>query len=160
MSDFALQPSNDAPLQPTERIAIVVSRWNNSITEQLLLGAESMLSRYAFPKQQYDVYWCPGAFEIPLTAKKVIESGHYVGLVTLGAVIRGDTPHFEVVTSGTTQGIMQVMLETGVPIAFGVLTVNNAEQAAYRADPLRGNKGGEAVITLFDMLTLLRKQIS
>lgn len=160
MSDFALQPSNDSPIQPTERIAIVVSRWNNSITEQLLLGAERMLTKYAISEQQYDIYWCPGAFEIPLTAKKVIASGRYEGLVTLGAVIRGDTPHFEVVTSGTTQGIMQVMLETGMPIAFGVLTVNNPEQAAYRADPLRGNKGGEAVITLFDMLTLLRKQIS
>ncbi len=160
MSDFALHPSNESPIQPTERIAIVVSRWNNSITEQLLLGAERMITSYALTSQQYDVYWCPGAFEIPLTAKKVIQSGKYEGIVALGAIIRGDTPHFDFVASGATQGIMQLMLETGVPIAFGILTVNDLEQATFRADPLRGNKGGEAVITLFEMLSLSRNQLS
>jgi 6,7-dimethyl-8-ribityllumazine synthase len=106
------------------------------------------------PSNQLSIVWCPGAFEIPLTAKMLLKTGKYDGIIALGAVIRGSTPHFEYVSKAATDGILQVMLEFTAPIAFGVLTVDTEEQALERAVTTRGNKGGEAAITLFEMIAI------
>ncbi len=138
------------------RIAIVVSRFNEFVTSRLLTGALDALERHGVDLAQTEVYWVPGAFEIPLVAKKLAAGGKFDAVVCLGTVIRGQTPHFEYVASGVSRGIADAALETGVPVVFGVLTTDNLEQAIDRAGGKLGNKGREAAETALEMANLLR----
>ncbi len=154
MADFTLGIPDHLKVPEGTRIGVVVSRWNNHITDQLLQGALQACEALGMQPAQIDVFWCPGAYEIPITARMVLDTGRYSGIVALGAVIRGATPHFDFVAGAASDGAMQVMLETRRPVAFGVLTVDNEEQAQERARLDRGNKGGEAAVTLLEMLAL------
>lgn len=139
------------------RIAIVVSRWNQQITDNLLKGALASLERQGIADDCIDTYRVPGAFELPLAAQKLASQSQVDGIVTLGCVIRGDTPHFDYVCSETTRGIGQVSLESGIPIGFGLLTCDNLEQAVARSGDNRENKGEEATLTVLEMISLLRQ---
>lgn len=139
------------------RFAIVVARWNGEITEKLLQGAQRALRRQDVAEDDLQVYRVPGAFELPLAARKVAETGRFDAVIVLGAVIRGGTPHFEYVCAETTRGIGEVALATGVPVAFGVLTTDDQEQARERAGPGGDNKGEEAALTALEMVSLLRQ---
>lgn len=137
------------------RFAIVVSRFNHFITEHLLSGAEDALQRHGVAAEQITTVWAPGAFEIPLVAQKMAQSGKYQAIICLGAVIRGATPHFDYVAAEVSKGVAAVSLATGIPVAFGVLTTDNIEQAIERAGTKAGNKGWEAAITALEMTDLL-----
>lgn len=126
------------------RIGVVVSRFNDAVGRNLLDGCVAALARCGARAEDVHVAWVPGAFEIPLAVLGMARSGRYDALVALGAVIRGGTPHFDYVCRGVTDGVRQAMCETGVPIAFGVLTTDNAAQAAERAAPSAGEPGGDA----------------
>jgi 6,7-dimethyl-8-ribityllumazine synthase len=139
------------------RFAIVVARWNGEITESLLQGAWRALLRYRVPEDDIGVFRVPGAFELPLAARKIAETGRFDAVIALGAVIRGGTPHFEYVCAAATRGIGEVALATGVPVAFGVLTTDDQQQARDRAGPGSDNKGEEAALTALEMVSLLRK---
>lgn len=141
------------------KFAIVVSRFNSFITEHLLEGALDALKRHGASEEQIAVFWVPGAFEIPLVARKVACSGKFGAVICLGAVIRGATPHFDYVAAEVSKGIATVMLETGLPVIFGVLTTDNIEQAIERAGTKAGNKGWDAALTALEMIDL-NKQIS
>jgi 6,7-dimethyl-8-ribityllumazine synthase len=132
------------------KFAVIVARFNSSITEKLLEGAQDALKQAS--AEAIDIYDVPGAFELPFAAKQLALSGRYDALVTLGAVIRGETPHFEYVAGECARGIQQVMLETAVPVAFGVLTTENTEQAEARAGGQHGNKGFDAAMTAVEMV--------
>jgi 6,7-dimethyl-8-ribityllumazine synthase len=135
-------------------IAIVVSRFNEDVTKRLLRGAQEALERRG--AKDPDVYWVPGSLELPVTALALAEKGGHDAIVCLGAVIRGETFHFEVVATQAAQGLMQVQLDTGVPIAFGVLTTEDKDQALARSGP-KNNKGAEAAETAIEMANLLRE---
>lgn len=137
------------------RFVVVVSRFNSFISDRLLDGALDALGRHGAEIDKLPVVKVPGAFEIPLVAKSLAASGRYDAVICLGAVIRGGTPHFEYVSSEVTKGIAQVSLETGVPIAFGVLTTDSVEQAIERAGTKAGNKGVEAAMSAIEMVNLL-----
>jgi 6,7-dimethyl-8-ribityllumazine synthase len=139
------------------RFAIVVARWNGEVTEKLLQGAQRALRRQDVAGEDVQVYRVPGAFELPLAARKIAETGRFDAVIALGAVIRGGTPHFEYVCAETTRGIGEVALATGVPVAFGVLTTDDQEQARERAGPGSDNKGEEAALTALEMVSLLRQ---
>ncbi len=136
------------------RVAIVVADWNKKITGALMEGARETLLRAGCKAEDVEVIWVPGAYELPFGAKLAIETGRFDGVVALGCVIRGGTPHFEYVCSGATAGIMDVQLKTGKPIGFGLLTVDNDQQAEDRAGGRLGNKGDEAAATLIEMISL------
>ena len=136
------------------RIAIVVARFNRDITDALLDGAQRTLEKYG--AAQVDVVWVPGAFELPLVAQKLATSGATDAVICIGAVVRGDTPHFEYVAGECAAGISRVTLDTGVPVVFGVLTVNTREQAFERLGGKEGHKGEEAAATAIEMVALLR----
>ena len=138
-----------------KRIGIVVSRFNALISKQLLEGARDCLARHGGDPENVDVAWVPGAFEIPLIAKKMALSGRYDAVICLGAVIRGSTPHFDYVANGVSRGIASVGLESGVPCLFGVLTTDTVEQAIERAGNKAGNKGWEAAMGALEMANLL-----
>ena len=139
------------------RTAIVVSRWNDFITERLLEGAINVFTREGGKMEHLDVVTVPGAFELPLAAKKLAGGGRYDVLVALGAVIRGSTPHFEFVCSAATSGLSAVALEFGIPIGFGLLTTDTVEQAIERAGSKSGNKGEDAMLTAIEMANLLKE---
>ncbi len=139
------------------RVAIITSRFNSFICERLEEGALDALARHGVDDGQVAVFKVPGAFEIPLVAKKLAASGKYDGVVCLGAVIRGDTPHFDYVAAEVSKGIAAATLETGVPISFGVLTTNTIEQAIERAGTKAGNKGWDAAVSLLEMIDLLKQ---
>lgn len=139
------------------RFAIVVARWNGEITESLLRGAQRALERQGVPEEDVQTFRVPGAFELPLAARKLAETGRFDAVITLGAVIRGGTPHFEYVCAETTRGIGEVALATGVPIAFGMLTTDDLDQARERSGPGTDNKGEEAALTALEMVSLLRQ---
>jgi 6,7-dimethyl-8-ribityllumazine synthase len=136
------------------RIAIVISRFNNFITGRLLEGAEDALKRHGIADEKITVIWVPGAYEIPLVAKKAAQSGDYDAVICLGAVIRGSTPHFDYVAAEVSKGVAAVGLETGVPVIFGVITTDNIEQAIERAGTKAGNKGWDAAMTALEMADL------
>ena len=140
-----------------QKIAIVAGRFNEIITNKLLGGAVAAFKRHGGEEENIDLAWVPGAFEIPLVAKKLAESKKYDAVVCLGAVIRGATPHFDMVANETTKGIAAAGLQTGVPIIFGVLTTDNIEQAVERAGSKAGNKGFEAVTTAIEMVNLMKQ---
>jgi len=135
---------------------IVVGRFNEFIGSRLLDGAKDALLRHGATEDQIHITWVPGAFEIPLVAKKIAKTKNYDAVICLGAVIRGTTPHFDYVASEVTKGIAHVSLETEVPIVFGVLTTDSIEQAIERAGTKAGNKGFEAAVTAIEMVNLLR----
>lgn len=139
------------------KVGIVVTRFNEFITSKLLSGAIDALKRHGVNESEIDVVWIPGAYEIPLIAKKMAESTKYHVVITLGAVIRGATPHFEYVSSEVSKGVANVGLETGVPIIFGVLTTDSIEQAIERAGTKAGNKGYEAGVTAIEMVNVLKE---
>ena len=140
-----------------QKIAIVAGRFNEIITNKLLGGAVDAFKRHGGNEKDIDLAWVPGAFEIPLVAKKLAESKKYDAVICLGAVIRGATPHFDMVANETTKGIAAAGLQTGVPIIFGVLTTDNIEQAVERAGSKAGNKGFEAVTTAIEMVNLMKQ---
>ena len=137
------------------RFAIVVGRFNEFIGSKLLSGCIDTLKRHGTSEDNIEMAWVPGAFEIPLVAKKMAESGKYDAIITLGAVIRGSTPHFDYVSSEISKGVAQVGLSTSVPVIFGVLTTDNIEQAIERAGTKSGNKGAEAAKSAIEMVNLL-----
>ena len=137
-------------------IAIVVSRFNDLITRQLLAGAQDCMRRHDVGEERVDVAWVPGSFEIPVVARKLAESGRYQAVICLGAVIRGETPHFEYVASQVSSGIARVGLETGVPVIFGIITADSLEEALERAGGKMGNKGHDAAVSAIEMANLMR----
>ncbi len=139
------------------KFAIVVSRFNDFITSKLLDGAKDALLRHAAKDDDIDVARVPGSFEIPLIAKKLASKGTYNAIICLGTVIRGATPHFDYVAAEVSKGIATASMETGVPIAFGVITSDTIEQAVERAGTKSGNKGFDAAITAIEMAQLLKK---
>ncbi|MGG3692681.1 6,7-dimethyl-8-ribityllumazine synthase [Heyndrickxia ginsengihumi] len=141
------------------KIGIVVSRFNEFITSKLLSGAEDALSRHGVESENIEIAWVPGAFEIPLIAKKMASSGKYDAVLALGTVIRGATAHFDFVSNEATKGVAQASLQTEVPVIFGVLTTDTIEQAIERAGTKAGNKGWDAAIGAIEMANLL-KQLS
>jgi 6,7-dimethyl-8-ribityllumazine synthase len=138
------------------KIGIVVSRFNSFICERLLEGAMDALIRHGADRQDIDVVRVPGAFEIPLVVKKMAASERYDGVICLGAVIRGATPHFDYVCAEVSKGIASVSLESGKPVGFGVLTTDNIEQAIERAGSKAGNKGAESAMAVIEMLNLFK----
>ncbi len=140
-----------------QRFALLVSRFNGFITQQLEHGAVDGLKRHGATEEQIDIVYSPGAYEIPLIARQVARSGRYDALICLGAVIRGSTPHFDYVAGEVAKGIAQVGLETGVPVVFGVLTTDTIEQAIERAGTKAGNKGFDAAMTAMEMVQLLKQ---
>ncbi|VAX24134.1 6,7-dimethyl-8-ribityllumazine synthase [hydrothermal vent metagenome] len=139
------------------KIGIVVSRFNDFITEKLLSGAIDCLTRHGVDDGDITVARVPGAFEIPLAALKMARSGKYDAVITLGCVIRGATPHFNYVSSEVSKGTAQAMMETGTPISFGVLTTDTIEQAIERAGTKSGNKGWDAATGAIEMVNLARQ---
>jgi 6,7-dimethyl-8-ribityllumazine synthase len=139
------------------RVAVVVSRFNELITRQLLEGARDGLRRHGADEEALSVVWVPGAFEIPLVARRLARSGAFDAVVCLGAVIRGATPHFDHVASQAAAGIARAGQDTGVPVIFGVLTTDTIEQAIERAGTKAGNKGYDAAVAAIEMANLLRQ---
>ena len=142
---------------PAGRFALVAARFNALIVDALVSGAVDGLRRHGVPDDRIDVVRVPGSFEIPLVAQKLGESGRYAAVVCLGAVIKGDTDHYDHVAGATTSGIAQAGLTCGVPVIFGVLTCDTLEQAIIRAGGKAGNKGFEAAVTAFEMVNLLKR---
>lgn len=136
-------------------IGIVVARFNSLITNSLLEGAVGTLKQYNVKDENIEVISVPGAFEIPLTAKKLAKQQKYDAIITLGAVIRGDTPHFDYVCNEVASGVTSVSLETEIPVIFGVITTNNTEQALERAGIKSGNKGADAAVAAIEMANLI-----
>ena len=139
------------------KIAIVASRFNEFIGSKLLSGAIDELRRHGVDESNIDVVWVPGAFEIPIVAKKCAASGKYNAIITLGAVIKGSTSHYDYVCAEVSKGVAAVGLETGVPVIFGVLTTDNIEQAIERAGTKSGNKGSDAAKSAIEMTNLLKQ---
>ena len=139
------------------KFGIVVSRFNEFITSKLLGGALDALHRHETQDEDIDVAWVPGAFEIPITAKKMAESGKYDAVICLGAVIRGSTSHYDYVCNEVSKGTAQVGMTTGVPTIFGVVTTENIEQAIERAGTKAGNKGTDRAMAAMEMANLLKK---
>ena len=139
------------------RIALVATRFNDFIVDSLVGGAHDVLRRHGVADEALTLIRVPGAWELPLVVDRAAASGHYDGIVALGCVIRGGTPHFEYVAGEAAKGLGQVQHQRGVPIAFGVLTTDSIEQAIERAGTKAGNKGGEAALSLFEMISLLRQ---
>lgn len=138
------------------RFALVVSRFNELLTFRLLEGAKDCLLRHGVREGDIDTALTPGSFEMPLIAKKLAQSGRYNGVLCLGAVIRGDTPHWEYIASEVAKGIALVSLETGVPVTFGVITADTLEQAIERAGVKEGNQGFRAALSALEMANLMK----
>lgn len=138
------------------KIGIVMSRFNQFISERLLEGALDALRRLGAEDADLSVYKVPGSFEIPLLVKKLAKSGRVEGVICLGALIRGDTPHFDFLSAEVTKGIAQIAMEDGIPCAFGILTVDTVEQGIERAGAKAGNRGWDAAFSLVEMLNLVK----
>lgn len=138
------------------RVGIVCGRFNEFIVSKLLGGAIDGLKRHDVEEENIEIAWVPGAYEIPLIAKKMATSGKYDAVITLGAVIRGATPHFDYVCAEVSKGVATIGMETGIPVMFGVLTVNSIEEAIERAGTKAGNKGFEAAAGAIEMVNLIK----
>ena len=143
----------DTPSRPL-RIGLVAARFNQFITDQLLAGARDALERHGVADEQITLAWVPGAYELPLAADRLLESGEFDGIVALGAVIRGGTPHFDYVAGECARGLLDVSLAHGKPVAFGVLTTDTIEQALERAAQDEGNKGFDVTMATLHMIHL------
>lgn len=139
------------------KFAVINGRFNSLITKQLLEGALDGLRRHGVEEENIEMVWAPGAFEIPLVAQKLAESKKYDGVICLGAVIRGNTPHFDYVCAEVSKGVASAGMKTGIPIIFGVLTTDTIEQAVERAGTKAGNKGYDAALTAIEMANLLKQ---
>jgi 6,7-dimethyl-8-ribityllumazine synthase len=139
------------------RFGIIVGRFNEFISSKLLGGAMDALKRHGVDESDIDVAWSPGSFEMPLIAKKMAKTENYDAVICLGAVIRGATPHFDYVSNEVSKGIANVMLQTEVPVTFGVLTTENIEQAIERAGTKSGNKGFDAAMAAIEMANLMKE---
>ncbi len=137
-----------------KKVCIVVSRFNDFITKHLLEAAIEVLVQHEVDEENIDVVWVPGSFEIPYACKQAISSKKYDGIIALGAVIKGDTTHNEYIATEVTKGIAQLMLESNLPIAYGIITTENIEQAIERAGTKLGNKGAQAALTLLELMNL------
>ncbi|MDI6733264.1 MAG: 6,7-dimethyl-8-ribityllumazine synthase [Planctomycetota bacterium] len=140
-----------------KKFAIIVSRFNELVTQRLLDGAQDRLVRYGVKKEHIDVVWVPGSFEIPLIAQRLTRSKKYDAIICLGAIIKGDTPHFDYIASESAKGIAHVCLESGIPIEFGIITAETVEQAMERAGIKRGNKGAQAAESAVEMVNILKQ---
>ena len=138
------------------KVGIVVSRFNELLSSRLLGGAKDALTRHGVGEADVDVAWVPGAFEIPLVAKKMAATGDYSAIIALGVIIRGATPHFEYVASEVSKGVAKVSLDSGVPVVFGVVTADSIEQAVERAGTKQGNKDWDAASAAIEMANLLK----
>jgi len=139
-----------------QRFAVVVSRFNEFLTKQLLSGVIDTLNRHGADEDKIDIAWTPGAYEIPLIAKKLVDSKRYDAIICLGVIIRGNTPHFDHLCSSVTKGISDIALSSGVPITYGVITADNLEQAIERSGAKMGNKGREAANSAIEMSNIVR----
>lgn len=139
------------------RIAIVVARFNQLISSKLLEGALDCLKRHGASESDVEVFWVPGSFELPMAANKIAQTREYQGMICLGTLIRGQTPHFDFIAAETTKGIGQVALSTGLPVAYGVITADTIDQAIERAGTKAGNKGWEAALACIEMADLYKK---
>ena len=139
------------------KVGIVASRFNDMITKELLAGALDCLKRHGVDENDIHVYWVPGALEIPRIARELADSGQFDGVVCLGAVIRGATPHFDIVANEASKGIARLSMESDVPVIFGVLTTENIEQALERAGTKAGNKGFDAAVAAIEMVNLMEQ---
>jgi len=139
------------------RFGLVVSQFNSLVTERLQAGAVDALCRHGVQDNEIDVVLVPGAFDIPLFAKKMAASGRYHALICLGAVIKGETPHFDYIASAMTQGVKEIMLSHGLPVTFGVLTTETVDQALDRAGAKLGNKGAEVAVAAIEMVNALKE---
>ena len=139
------------------KIGIVVARFNEFITGKLLSGAEDALKRHGVNADDVDIAWVPGAYEIPLVAKKMAASGKYDAVITLGTVIRGSTPHFDFVCNEVSKGVAAINMQEGIPVIFGVLTTDTIEQAIERAGTKAGNKGWDSGASAIEMANLLKQ---
>lgn len=139
------------------RVAVIAARWNGEITDGLLSGAIKALTRHGIVQNDIEIFRVPGAFELPLASQRAARTGRFSAIISLGCVIRGDTPHFDYVCSETTRGIGQVSLNENLPVAFGLLTTDNLEQSLERSGDNSENKGEEAALTALEMLTMLQK---
>jgi len=135
---------------------IVISRFNDFITSRLLSGALDALTRHGAETEKVEVAWVPGAFEIPLVAKKMADSGRYDAVICLGAIIRGATPHFDYVAAEASKGVAKVAIDSSVPVIFGIITADTIEQAVERAGTKAGNKGWDAAISAIEMASLMQ----
>ena len=140
-----------------KKFGVVVSRFNELISTQLLSGAQDCMIRHECKQEDITVAWVPGSFEIPLTAKKMAQSSSYDAIICLGAVIRGGTPHFDYISAEVSKGVAQVGLETGLPVIFGIITADTIEQALERAGTKAGNKGWDAALSAIEMANLMQK---
>lgn len=138
------------------KIAIVAGRFNEFISSKLISGAEDMLRRHDVNDEDITLAWVPGAFEIPLIAKKLVNTKKYDAIITLGAVIKGSTPHFDYVCSEVSKGVASIALESEIPVIFGVLTTNSIQEAIERAGTKAGNKGSEAALSAIEMINLIK----
>lgn len=139
------------------KIGFVVTRWNSFVVDHLVKGSIETVERHGGSSDNITQVMVPGAYEVPLAVEKMAASGNYDAIVALGAVIQGGTPHFDYVAGEATKGISQVMLKHGIPVAFGILTVNSIEQAIERSGTKMGNKGEEATLSAIEMVNLLKK---
>jgi 6,7-dimethyl-8-ribityllumazine synthase len=140
-----------------KKFGVVISRFNELISAQLLSGAQDCLTRHECKPEDITVAWVPGSFEIPLVAKKMAGSKKYDAVICLGAVIRGGTPHFDYISAEVSKGVAQVGLEAGLPVIFGIITADTIEQALERAGTKAGNKGWDAALSAIEMVNLLGK---
>ena len=138
------------------KFGLVVSRFNEFLTKKLLDGAQDALLRHGVSQEDIEIAWAPGAFEIPLVAKKLAQTKRYDAVICLGAVVRGETPHFEYISAEVTKGIAKVGLDTGLPVIYGVITADTLEQAVERAGTKAGNKGFEAAVSAIEMANLVK----
>jgi len=138
------------------KFGLVISRFNDFITRRLVEGAEDALVRHGVKADDIDLAWVPGAFEVPVVAKKLAQTGRYDAVICLGAVIRGATPHFDYISAEVTKGIAMVGLETGLPVIYGMITADTIEQAIERAGTKEGNEGFKAASTAIEMANLLK----
>jgi 6,7-dimethyl-8-ribityllumazine synthase len=152
MGEFRPQEGNFSVKEA--RIAVITARWNSQVTEGLRAGALRALKRHNI--EIVEDFYVPGAFELPLAAQIAAKTGRFQGIITLGCVIRGDTPHFDYVCAETTRGIGEVSLNQNIPVAFGLLTTDNLQQALQRAGDNNENKGEEAALTVLEMLELFK----
>jgi len=139
------------------KIAIVAGRFNEFITSKLVGGALDVLKRNDVSEENIDIAWVPGAFEIPLITKKIANTQKYDAIITLGAVIKGSTPHFDYVCAEVSKGVAQISLQSELPVIFGVLTTNNIEEAIERAGTKAGNKGADAAFSAIEMINLIKE---
>ena len=151
------QTLKNAAVDANDRFAIVVAEWNRSVTDKLLDGAVTTLETKGIATESIDVAWVPGAWEIPVVAQRVAQSGQYAAIITLGAVIRGETSHDEHINRGVSLALVEIALACDMPVLFGVLTCNSMEQAIHRSGGNVGNKGSECAEAALKMVGLLKK---